>query len=324
MQLFGEQLAALRARQSSNRRLTSRPSFSAHFCWDLGTASTAFASDTCRRDAALSAWCAALKPQGRYPARRWPRFATRSPQTASTSSRTITASLIDRDLAVRHVKRVSRVPARDRPRESRNGKDATFTRRGRIESVRRGRSSQQVRIARAEGVERVCTAFAPALIGMHAVFHELVALRSVSIVPSAPLQHPRMLGASCERRPRSCSVLPGFSAGFRRGRRHLPNFGGRFAVHPRGMRSKSRRTAAAIGRRSRVPPHQLPVRPAVWRSNAWRRTPFGFCGPDVMLADRRRAARLDGDRLPERTRAFVAATQAAFADAPARRAVPST
>jgi ribulose-bisphosphate carboxylase large chain len=42
----------------------------------------------------------------------------------------------------------------------------------------------------------------------------------------------------------------------------------------------------------------------------------GFYGPDLMLLIGG-ALLADGDRLPDRTRAFVAATEAAFADAPA-------
>lgn len=160
---------------------------------------------------------------------------------------------------------------------------------------------EQARIARAEGVGAVL--LAPALIGMP-VFHELVdAHLDVPVIA-----HPAYAGAARVAPPLLLGKLfrwLGADAVI------FPNFGGRFAY----SRDECAQIAAN-GRGDWAGYHRaLPV-PAGGLAVERVAELVHFYGPDMMLLIGG-ALLADGDRLPERTRAFVAATEAAFAEAPA-------
>jgi ribulose-bisphosphate carboxylase large chain len=161
--------------------------------------------------------------------------------------------------------------------------------------------AQQVRIARAEGVGAVL--LAPALIGMP-VFHELVTAH----LDVPVIAHPAYAGAVRIAPPLLLGKLfrwLGADAVI------FPNFGGRFAY--------TREECAQIAANNRGDWAQYRrTMPVAAGGLAVERVVeiVGFYGPDLMLLIGG-ALLADGDRLPDRTRAFVAATEAAFADAPA-------
>jgi ribulose-bisphosphate carboxylase large chain len=160
---------------------------------------------------------------------------------------------------------------------------------------------EQARIARAEGVGAVL--LAPALIGMP-VFHELV----TEHLDVPVIAHPAYAGAA--------RVAPSLLIGklFRwlgADAVIFPNFGGRFAY--------SRDECAQIAANNRGDwAEYLRTMPVPAGGLAVERVAelLRFYGPDVMLLIGG-ALLADRDRLPERARTFVAATEAAFSDAPA-------
>jgi ribulose-bisphosphate carboxylase large chain len=160
---------------------------------------------------------------------------------------------------------------------------------------------EQARIARAEGVGAVL--LAPALIGMP-VFHELVTAH----LDVPVIAHPAYAGAARVAPPLLLGKLfrwLGADAVI------FPNFGGRFAY----TREECAQIAAN-GRGDWAGYHRtLPV-PAGGLAVERVAELVRFYGPDVMLLIGG-ALLSDADRLPERTHAFVAATEAAFAESPA-------
>ena len=153
---------------------------------------------------------------------------------------------------------------------------------------------EQAQIARAEGVGAVL--LAPALIGMP-VFHELVTAH----LDVPVIAHPAYAGAVRVAPPLLLGKLfrwLGADAVI------FPNFGGRFAYSRdqcAQIAANNRDEWAGYHRTLPVPAGGL----AVERVAELLR----FYGPDVMLLIGG-ALLADGDRLPERTRTFVAATEA--------------
>ena len=158
--------------------------------------------------------------------------------------------------------------------------------------------ARQARIAHAEGVGAVL--LAPALVGMP-VFHELVTAH----LDVPVIAHPAYAGAARVAPPLLLGKLfrwLGADAVI------FPNFGGRFAY--------TREECAQIAANSRGDWAQyrrtMPV-PAGGLAVDRVAEIVGFYGPDVMLLIGG-ALLADADRLPERTRAFVVATEAAFVE----------